>query len=40
MTLCTFAADLTAGEATIVSRGADPVSLPLADLARGMPPAA
>jgi Acyl-coenzyme A:6-aminopenicillanic acid acyl-transferase len=35
MTLCTFVADLTAGEGTILGRGADPVTLPLADLARG-----
>lgn len=36
MTLCTFVADLTAGETTIASRGADPVTLSLDDLAHGV----
>jgi hypothetical protein len=35
MTMCTLVADLTAGDATIVSRGAEPVTIPLADLAAG-----
>jgi hypothetical protein len=34
-TLCTFVADLTAGEAVILPRGAGAVTIPLADLARG-----
>lgn len=40
MTLCTFVADLTGGAATIASRGAEPVTLPLAELAHGSPRAA
>lgn len=35
MTLCTFVADLTGGAATIAGRDAEPVTLPLTDLARG-----
>lgn len=34
-TLCTFVADLTAGDAVIVCRDAEPVTIPLADLATG-----
>jgi hypothetical protein len=36
-TLCTFIADLTAGEAVIVARDEQPVAIPLADLAEGNP---
>jgi hypothetical protein len=34
-TLCTFVADLTAGEAVLVNRGDQPVAIPLRDLAEG-----
>jgi hypothetical protein len=34
-TLCTFVADLTAGEAVVMLRGASPVAIPLRDLAAG-----
>jgi hypothetical protein len=37
ITLCTFVADLTAGEAVIAARGEQPVAIPLADLAEGDP---
>jgi hypothetical protein len=36
-TLCTFIADLTAGEAVIAARDDQPVTIPLADLAEGHP---
>jgi hypothetical protein len=36
-TLCTFVADLTAGEAVIAARDSQPVAIPLADLAAGYP---
>jgi len=36
-TLCTLVADLTAGHAVIAVRDGDPVAIPLADLARGVP---
>jgi hypothetical protein len=35
MTLCTFIADLAASEAALIRAGADAVTIPLADLARG-----
>ena len=35
MTMCTFVADLTADEATVVSRGAEPVTVPLSSLVHG-----
>jgi len=38
-TLCTFVADLTAGEAIIAVRNDDPVAIPLQDLAEGNPAA-
>jgi hypothetical protein len=38
-TLCTFVADLTAGLAVIAERGGRPITIPLADLAEGNPPA-
>jgi Acyl-coenzyme A:6-aminopenicillanic acid acyl-transferase len=38
-TLCTLVADLTAGQAVIAERGGRPVTIPLADLAEGNPPA-
>jgi len=38
-TLCTFVADLTAGEAIIAARDDDPVAIPLQDLAEGNPTA-
>ena len=34
-TLCTFVADLTEGEASVLSLGGAPVTIPLDDLARG-----
>jgi hypothetical protein len=37
VTLCTFVADLTAGEAVIAVRGEQPVAIPLRDLAEGHP---
>ncbi len=36
-TLCTFIADLTAGEAVIAARDDQPVAIPLRDLAEGQP---
>ena len=36
-TLCTFVADLTAGEAVIAARDDNPVAIPLQDLAQGNP---
>jgi hypothetical protein len=36
-TLCTFVADLTAGEAVIAARDEQPVAIPLTDLAEGNP---
>jgi hypothetical protein len=36
-TLCTFIADLTAGQAVIANRGEQPVTIPLRDLAEGHP---
>ncbi len=36
-TLCTFVANLTAGEMTVLGRAADPVTIPLTDLALGIP---
>jgi hypothetical protein len=36
-TLCTFVADLTAGEAVIAARDDQPVAIPLRDLAEGQP---
>ena len=36
-TLCTFIADLTAGQAVIANRGEQPVTIPLRDLAEGRP---
>ena len=36
-TLCTFVADLTAGQAVIASRDEQPVTIPLGDLAEGRP---
>jgi hypothetical protein len=36
-TLCTFIADLTAGEAVIAARDNQPVTIPLPDLAEGRP---
>ena len=36
-TLCTFIADLTAGQAVIANRGEPPVTIPLRDLAEGHP---
>jgi Acyl-coenzyme A:6-aminopenicillanic acid acyl-transferase len=36
-TLCTFVADLSAGEAVIAARGEQPVTIPLRDLAEGQP---
>jgi hypothetical protein len=38
VTLCTFIADLTAGEAVIANRDEQPVTIPLRDLAEGHPP--
>ena len=38
-TLCTLVADLTAGQATLAARDGKPVTIPLADLAEGNPPA-
>jgi hypothetical protein len=38
-TLCTLVADLTAGQAVIAERGGRPVTIPLAGLAEGNPPA-
>jgi hypothetical protein len=38
-TLCTLVADLTAGQAVIAERGGRPITIPLADLAEGNPPA-
>jgi hypothetical protein len=35
MTLCTFVASLTTGEAALLGRGAEAVTIPLADLAHG-----
>jgi len=35
MTLCTFVANLTTGEAVLLGRGAQATTIPLADLARG-----
>jgi Acyl-coenzyme A:6-aminopenicillanic acid acyl-transferase len=37
VTLCTFIADLTAGQALIAARGEQPVTIPLPDLAEGIP---
>jgi hypothetical protein len=37
-TLCTFIADLTAGQSVIVNRGEPPVTISLRDLAEGHPP--
>jgi Acyl-coenzyme A:6-aminopenicillanic acid acyl-transferase len=37
-TLCTFVADLTGGQAVLAVRDAEPVMIPLRDLARGVPP--
>jgi len=37
-TLCTFIADLTAGQAVIANRGEPPVTIPLRDMAEGHPP--
>jgi len=37
-TLCTIVADLTAGEAVVVARDDDPVTIPLSALAEGSPP--
>ena len=37
ITLCTFVADLTAGEAVIAARDEAPVTIPLPDLAEGRP---
>ena len=37
VTLCTFVADLTAGQAVIAARDEQPVTIPLADLAAGDP---
>jgi hypothetical protein len=37
VTLCTFIADLTAGEAIIAARDEQPVTIPLPDLAEGHP---
>jgi hypothetical protein len=37
ITLCTFIADLTAGEAVIAARDEQPVTIPLPDLAEGHP---
>lgn len=37
ITLCTFIADLTAGEAVIAARDEQPVTIPLCDLAEGDP---
>jgi Acyl-coenzyme A:6-aminopenicillanic acid acyl-transferase len=37
VTLCTFIADLTAGEAVIAARNEQPVAIPLPDLAEGHP---
>jgi hypothetical protein len=37
VTLSTFVADLTAGEAVIVARDQPPVTIPLSDLAEGHP---
>jgi hypothetical protein len=34
-TLCTFIANLTAGEMTLICRGADPVTISLTELAYG-----
>jgi Acyl-coenzyme A:6-aminopenicillanic acid acyl-transferase len=36
LTLCTFVADLTAGEAVLLARGDRPVGIPLRDLAHGV----
>jgi len=36
-TLCTFIADLTAGQAVLAARGDQPAAIPLADLAEGNP---
>ena len=36
-TLCTFVADLTAGQAVIANRDEQPVTIPLRDLAEGRP---
>jgi hypothetical protein len=36
-TLCTFVADLTTGEAAVLNGGADAVTIPLRDLASGVP---
>jgi hypothetical protein len=35
MTMCTFVADLSGGEAMIAARGAEPVTIKLAELAYG-----
>jgi hypothetical protein len=35
VTLCTFIANLTTGEAVLLGRGTEAVTIPLADLARG-----
>jgi hypothetical protein len=35
MTLCTFVANLTTGEAALLGRGTEAVAIPLADLAQG-----
>jgi acyl-CoA:6-aminopenicillanic acid acyl transferase len=37
ITLCTFIADLTAGEAVFAARDEHPVTIPLSDLAEGRP---
>ena len=37
-TLCTFVADLTAGQAVIANRGEPPITIPLRDLAEGRAP--
>ena len=37
VTLCTFVADLTAGEAVVAARDEQPVAIPLPDLAEGHP---
>jgi len=37
VTLCTFVADLTAGQAVIAAQGEQPVTIPLPDLAAGQP---
>jgi len=35
MTLCTFVANLTTGQAAVLGRGAEVVTIPLAGLAQG-----